>query len=82
MYVSPILSLYDTTAETAPQVDDEILEASDDEAKKGDEDDIGVDKLISASKPKPQKAAAKTSMMMKASVKSAKQPRGKVKPKR
>ncbi|KAF8554964.1 DNA replication factor C, large subunit [Imleria badia] len=63
--------------EEAFDVDDEIPDASDDEAKKGEEDGIGADKLISASKPKKAKT---TTTMMRAG--SSKQPRGKVKPKR
>jgi len=65
--------------EEAFDVDDEIPDASDDEAKKGDEDNISGDKLISTSKPK-KALAGKSSVMRGAS--SSKQPRGKVKPKR
>ncbi|KAF8122796.1 replication factor RFC1 C terminal domain-containing protein [Boletus edulis] len=64
--------------EEAFDVDDEIPDASDDETKKGDEDEISRDKLISTSKPRPKKAARTTTVMMT----SSKQLRGKVKPKR
>ncbi|KAH0839521.1 putative replication factor C, large subunit [Lanmaoa asiatica] len=63
--------------EEAFDVDDEIPEASDDENKKGAEDDITGDKLISTSKPKK----AKTTMTTKQSS-SSRQPKGKVKTKR
>jgi len=70
--------------EEAFDVDDEVQDASDDESgKKADEDDISADKLISVSKPKKAGATkagttTKTSVLMR----SNKQPRGKVKPKR
>lgn len=64
------------------QIDDEIPDASDDENKKGDEEEVNIsgDKLLSTSKPKATKKATTTSLMR--AGQSSKQPRGKVKPKR